>query len=390
MRRLLLLTSAVVLIETIFFAALAPLLPHLEEELGLSKSEAGVLVAMYALGGIAGAIPAGLFATRVGIRACVIAGLVLLTASCVAFGVLDEYWQLNASRFAQGFAGSLCWTGALAWLISATPRERRGEMIGIAMAAAIGGALLGPVVGGTASEFGRAPAFGGVAGLALVLSVLALRSPAPVRGESQPLSVLLVALRSRRVIAGMWLLVLPAILFGTLSVLAPLQLDELGWGTLGITLTFFVSAAIEATINPSVGRWSDRRGRLAPIRFGLVASAAVSLVIPWLGDRWLLSLAVVVAGVSYGLFWAPATALLSDGWEAAGVEHGLGFALMNFAWAPGHVIGSAGGGGLADAAGDVAAYAVLGAICLLTLVALAQRSVRAAASSVRTRVIEPG
>jgi MFS family permease len=226
--------------------------------------------------------------------------------------------------------------------------------------------------------------------LALGLAAGALRMPAPHQGESQPLSILLVALRSKPVIAGMWLLILPAILFGTLSVLAPLQLDELGWGTLGITLTFLVSAAIEATMNPAVGRWSDRRGRLAPIRFGLVAAAAVSLVIPWLDDKWLLSLFVILAGVSYGVFWAPSTALLSDGWEAVGVEHGLGFALMNFAWAPGHVIGSAGGGGLADLAGDAASYAVLAAICLLTLAALSQRSVRAAATSVRTRAVEPG
>jgi MFS family permease len=263
-------------------------------------------------------------------------------------------------------------------------------MIGIAMAAAIGGALLGPVVGGAASEFGRAPAFGGVAGLALVLVVVALRSPAPLRSERQPLSVLLVALRSRPVIVAMWLLILPAILFGTLSVLAPLQLDQLGWGTLGITITFLASAAIEAALNPTVGRWSDRRGRLTPIRFGLVASAAVSLVIPWLGDRWVLSLFVVLAGISYGLFWAPATALLTDGWEAVGVEHGLGFALMNFAWAPGHVIGSAGGGGLADAAGDVVAYAVVSGICVITLLVLARRSMRAAASPIRARAAEPG
>ena len=388
MRRLLLFTSAIVLVETLFFAVLSPLLPDLEEELGLSKSEAGVLVSMYALGGIAGAIPGGLFATRVGIRASVLLGLLILTVSCVAFGLVDSYWLLNLTRFAQGVAGSFCWNGALAWLISATPRERRGEMIGISMAAAIGGALLGPVLGGIASEFGRAPAFGGVAGVTVVLAVWALEIPKPVQGEAQPLSILLVALRSRRVVAGMWLLVLPALLFGTLSVLAPLQLDRLGWGTWAVASTFFVSAAIEAVMNPAIGRWSDTSGRLAPIRIGLVASAAVSLALPWLGERWLLSAFVVLAGVSYGVFWAPATALLSDGWEAVGVEHGLGFVLMNFAWAPGHVIGSAGGGGLADLAGDTAAYAVLAALCLLTFAALTPRFLRAYA--VRARAAGPG
>ena len=57
MRRLLLLVGAIVLVDTIFYSALTPLLPHYADELELSKSDAGVLAAMYALGGLAGAVP---------------------------------------------------------------------------------------------------------------------------------------------------------------------------------------------------------------------------------------------------------------------------------------------------------------------------------------------
>ena len=373
MRRLVLFASAVVLVDTIFFAALAPLLPTLEEELGLSKGQAGLLVAMYALGGIAGAVPAGWLATRVGIRATVLAGLAILAGTSIAFGLVDSYWQLDVARFAQGFGGALCWTGALAWLVSGTPTERRGEMIGFAMSGAIVGALLGPVLGGAASTVGRLPAFAGVAVLAGILAVIALQLPAPARGEAQPLRLIFVALRSRRVLAGMWLLALPALLFGVLSVLAPLQLSSLGWGTVGIAATFFVSAAIEAALSPATGIWSDRRGRLAPIRFGLLAAPVVCLTIPWIQDRWLLSVFVILAGISYGVFWAPAMAMLSDSWEAIGLGHGLGFALMNFAWAPGNVVGAAVGGGLAEVAGDVAAYAAAAALCLVTFAALRGR-----------------
>ncbi len=373
MRRLLFFASAVVFVETMFFAALAPLLPIFEDDLALSKSEAGVLVAMYALGGLAGAVPGGLFATRAGIKPTVLLGLSLLAGACVAFGLVDSYWLLDLSRFGQGFAGAFCWAGALAWLVSATPRARRGEMIGIAMAFAIGGALLGPVVGGAASELGRAPTFGALGGVSLALAVFALGIPAPPQGESQPLRLLLVAVRDRGVLAGMWLLLLPALLLGTLGVLAPLQLDRSGFGTLGVAAVFLVSAALEAAINPAIGVWSDRRGRLAPIRFGLVAAALVSLTIPWLEERWILAAAVVAGGIAYGVFWAPATALLSESWESVGVGHALGFALMNFAWAPGHVIGSSVGGGLADLAGDVAAYALTAALCVVTLTALRGR-----------------
>jgi MFS family permease len=372
-RRLLAFSSAVVLVETIFFAALSPLLPTLADELALAKWQTGLLVAMYALGGITGAIPGGVAASRLGVRATALAGLGVLAGTSVAFGLVESYWALCLTRFVQGFGGSLCWTAALAWLVSAAPKERRGELIGVAMAAASGGAPLGPVLGGAASHFGREQAFAGVAVLAGALAVVTVRLEAPPRGERQPLGILLVALRSPRVLAGMWLLVLPAMLFGTLSVLTPLQLDRLGWDTLGVSATFFLSAAVEASVSPAIGRWSDRRGRLAPIRFGLVASAGVSLAIPWIGDRWLLSVFVVLAGIAYGVFWAPSMAMLSDGWEAAGVEHGLGFALMNFAWAPGNVVGTAVGGTVADLGGDVAAYALLAALCAVTFVLLRAR-----------------
>jgi MFS family permease len=251
--------------------------------------------------------------------------------------------------------------------VNATSPERRGETIGIAMSAAIVGALLGPVLGAAAVHFGRPAAFGGVAVVALALALLALQTPTPPAEERQPLRLMLVALRERQVLAGMWLLMLPALLFGALSVLGPLQLDELGWGAIGIAATFVVSAVVEAFLSPLVGRWSDRRGRLAPLQFGLAGSLVVCLAIPWIDQRLLLSAVVVAAGIAFGAFWTPSMAMLSDGWEGAGVGHALGFALMNFAWAPGNVVGSAAGGGLAEAAGDFVAYGVLAGLCALTL-----------------------
>ena len=68
MRRLLVFAIAVVFVESIFFAALAPLLPELTDDLGLSTFGAGVLVAAYAFGALLGAIPSGLAVSRLGVR----------------------------------------------------------------------------------------------------------------------------------------------------------------------------------------------------------------------------------------------------------------------------------------------------------------------------------
>jgi len=50
MRRLLLLASAVVFVDTAFYAAITPLLPHYVDTLHISKSGAGVLSGAYAAG----------------------------------------------------------------------------------------------------------------------------------------------------------------------------------------------------------------------------------------------------------------------------------------------------------------------------------------------------
>lgn len=375
MRRLLVFVSATVLLESTFFAVLAPLLPYYQDEFGLSTSALGALSAVYAAGGLAGAIPSGLLAVRVGVKPTVLAGLAVIVATSIAFGLADTAWVLYAARFGQGVGSALAWTGGLAWLMAAAPRERRGELIGIAMGAAVAGALCGPVLGGVASLTGPAPAFAAVAAVGVVLGAWAWVLPAfPPSEEPQPLRVLREAARVREVISGFWLVSLAAFLLGVISVVAPLRLDELGWGAVGISAAFLVAAGVEAAMNPVIGRWSDRRGRLAPVRAGLVAAIAVSVVIPWVDVRWPYLLLVVAAGIAYGVNWVPGTALLSDGAETAGIDQGFGFALLNVAWAPANVVGAGLGGALADAFGDAAAYLLAATLCLLTLVAVQRRA----------------
>ncbi|MGH2995198.1 MAG: MFS transporter [Gaiellaceae bacterium] len=370
MRRLLTLVSATVLLESTFFAVLAPLLPYYEDEFGLSTSALGVLSAVYAAGGLVGALPSGLLAVRLGVRPTVIGGLAIIVATSVAFGFADSVWVLYAARFGQGVGSALAWTGGLAWLVAAVPRERRGELIGIAMGAAVAGALLGPVLGGAASLTSPRAAFSAVAGVGLLLAAWAWTTPAfRPEEEPQPLRELFRAFREREVLSGFWLVSLAAFLLGVISVVAPLRLDELGWGALGISAAFLVSAGIEAGLNPLLGRWSDRYGRLAPVRAGLVAAIALSIVLPWVDLRWPYLLLVIAAGVAYGINWVPGTALLSDGAETARLDQGFGFALLNVAWAPANVVGAALGGVLAEVTGDAGAYLLAAGLCLVTLAA---------------------
>src|SRR3954471_6602628 len=126
MRRLTVFVSLVVLVDTMLYAALTPLLPHFVDELGLSKAGAGALVAAYPLGALVGGIPGGFAAARLGPRRAVIAGLAFFALASVAFAFADSFGTLLVARFVQGGASALSWAGAFSWLIAAAPRTRRG------------------------------------------------------------------------------------------------------------------------------------------------------------------------------------------------------------------------------------------------------------------------
>jgi len=370
MRRLLLLASAVVFVDTAFYAAITPLLPHYVEELGITKSAAGLLSAAYPAGTFLGALPGGWLAARAGVRPTTVLGLSIMAASSVAFAFGESIVVLDAARFIQGIGGAMTWAGALGWLIGEAPSERRGELIGSAMGAAIVGALFGPVLGAVADTVGPQPVFSGVGVVALGLIAWTLSTPARRPAPPPRMATLLEALRDRSVLLGVWLMTVPGLLFGTIAVLAPLRMDELGAGAAVIAGCFLVAAGLEAIVAPVVGRISDRRGRRAPALAGIAAGAVVMALMPWPTEAWQLGALIVLAAPAIGILWSPAIATLSDGAERHGIEQAIAFALVNVAWAFGQTAGSAGSARLADATSDRVPYLLLAAVSALTFAAL--------------------
>ena len=379
-RRLFLLVGAVILVDTMFYAAITPLLPTYRDELGLSKTAAGVLSASYAGGTLIGSLPVGVLIARLGAKPTLLAGLGLLSGSSVAFAFADTVVLLDAARFLQGVGGACSWGAGLAWLVGAAPTERRGELIGATIAAAIGGVLLGPVLGGAATVASPELVFSLVAALALGLAAWALAAPAPARSERSSLRTVARAMASRPVTLAFWLAILPSLYSGALVVLAPLRLDEVGAGSLAVGAVFLVAAVFEGCLSALMGRISDRRGRLAPIRAGLAGAALLAVLLPLPASPLLLAAAVVGAVAALAAFWAPAFALLSDAGETMGLDQGYAFALTNLAWAGGQVGGGAGAGWVAERAGDAVPYGALALLCSLTLATLLLRGRPSAAA----------
>jgi MFS family permease len=381
MRRLFWLVAAVVLVDTMFFAAVAPLLPHYSDELDLSKTGAGILTAAYPAGTFVGALPAGWLAIRWGVKSTLLTGLGMLGFSSLAFAFAQHVVLLDSARFLQGVGGACMWAAGMAWLVSAAPANRRGELIGAALSAAIVGVLLGPVLGGAASVVSPEVVFSAVSVGAAGLAVWAWTMPSVEPEPSPGVGAMLRALGRPAVLVGFWLFTIPALFAGVIEVLVPLRMDDLGAAGTAIGAVFLVAAAVEAVISPFAGRFSDRAGRLAPIRLGLICAAVMAVLLPLPGTAVLLGLTVVLAIAALAVFWAPAMAMLSDAADDAGLDQALAFSISNLAWAVGHMVGAGGGGTIADATGDAVPYAGLAVACALTLVGLSAGRRRAATAA---------
>lgn len=363
------LVCVTVFVDAMLFAAIIPLIPRLTDDLALSTLEAGLLVGAYGAGAVAAGIPSGHLAQRIGPKRTVVVGLLVLALSTAAFALVDTAVTLSLARLAQGVASAISWSGALAWLTLTTPRERRGQTLGTAYGIAVLGFIVGPAIGALADVTSVEGVFLAVALVAAAVSVLASWQPGVQHGTERG-APLRHALRRPRFLLAVWLTVVPAIYFGALDLLAPLSLDDAGWGSVAIAAAFVCAGLVEVTLAPVAGRISDRRGRLVPARAGLWGLVVLACGLSLVDQAFvlvvlLLCSAVVVSGIS-----TPGMALVSDEAEASGLSQALGFGAMNSAWAFGAMIGPVGAGALADGLGDAAPYAVCAALAAGTAVAL--------------------
>jgi MFS family permease len=376
MRRLIALVSSIIFLDSMLFGALTPLVPGYADQFDLSKLQAGLLIGAYGGGALVGGIPGGMLAGRFGPKRAVILGLLALTAASIAFALASGPAALGIARFVQGLASTMTWSGALAWITAEAPRERRGQILGTTFSFAVLGAILGPTFGAVAEHVGIRGAFAAVGGVTFVLAIVATAHPPAAPEAALATGGLRRALADPGFLTGLWLNTLGAFFFGALSLLAPLALSTQGFGAFAIAAVFLTAGLIETAANPLLGRFSDNKGRLVPIRLALVGSTLVAAVLAATDQRWILTVLVCVCGITFGGLFTPGMALISDRSEVVGLSQGLGFGFMNSAWALGQFSGPSVGGALADGLGDAAPYLCCSGLCALTLAVVTTRARR--------------
>jgi MFS family permease len=363
----------VVFLDALLMFAIVPLLPGYVRDLHLSKTEAGLIVGIYSGAVLLGSIPAGNLAARVGARRLTIFGVALLAVATFGCGFAGGFWLLLAARIVQGLSSAVSWTAGMAWLSEGTEPGNRGRVLGTAMSFATVGTLVGPVAGGLlGGAYGPRVPFTLLGCVALGLTVAVTRAPAGAEGV-RPVGIGTLVRgvgASRGVMTALVMMVLVAIVSGTLDTLVPLRLGSDGYSAAAITLVLSLAGVLATAGTYGTGRIFDRFGGIPIAITSIVAMAA--FVVALAAARSGLQLAVVFVAATLPITgqYAVAYPLCAEGADSAGVGHANVFGLLNVAWGAGFLIGPAAGAALAQATSDRITYLVLVALSLAVAAAL--------------------
>ncbi|GMK41872.1 tetracycline resistance MFS efflux pump [Paenibacillus sp. CCS19] len=166
-----------------------PIIPMFMEELGITGSAVGLLVAAFSLTQFLFSPLAGRLADSYGRKRMIVIGMIIFSVSEWLFGIAESSMLLFVSRMLGGISAALIMPAVMAYAADVTSEEDRATGMGYITASITTGFIIGPGIGGYVAEFGvRVPFFAAaVAGLvAACVTLLFLRESKPERsGEME-------------------------------------------------------------------------------------------------------------------------------------------------------------------------------------------------------------
>lgn len=354
---------------SIGFGVMLPLVPYLIERLLGASAEAvqvsrhtGLLTSVYPFALFLFAPAWGRLSDRVGRRGVLLAGLVGLGISTLAFSFVESLTAIYAERFVSGMFASALTPAAAAAVgeLAASEKERARRLAFISMAS-VAGLLLGPMLSAlitstAASLFAIAKPAGSVAvplaatALLALLAVLAVAFTLPGgRGGNRPRKAAPATVDK----AG-W--VVPKLIALTFIVSAGIGVFDVGLalrgkGELGLTpfqvaLMFTACGVVMLVIQAIVfSPWVKpviTRRLIAP---ALAVMAIGLFLVPWASDFVLMLLVIAAIAASAGILSPILTYWVSS---RAGSAQGAALGRQAAATSLGIALGSAGGGLLFD------------------------------------------
>lgn len=293
-----------ILIDTIGFGMIAPVMPELIRELtGEGFAEAarygGSLMFLFAAVQFVAAPILGNLGDRFGRRPVLLISLAALGVDYIVIALAPTIFWLFIGRFISAIA-SATFATANAYIADVSPPDDRARHFGYLSAAWGLGFMLGPVVGGVLGEYGARVPFWAAAGLALVnvfygLFVLPESLPKASRRlfdwkRANPIGALM-QIRKYPVVLGLLIVLVPYQIAhdANPAIWGYYTMHKFGWSTSMVGASLFVVGATIMFVNallvgPVIERWGEARSVL----IGFSGMAIGFLMFAFASDGWMV------------------------------------------------------------------------------------------------------
>ena len=163
-----------------------PIMPKYMDNLGITGSTVGLLVAAFSLTQLLFSPLAGRLSDQFGRKKMIVSGMVLFAFSEALFGLASDTVLLFLARMLGGISAAMIMPAVMAYAADVTTNEERAAGMGYINASITTGFIIGPGIGGYISEFGiRVPFYSAAAaGLAAAcITLFVLKESLPERKE---------------------------------------------------------------------------------------------------------------------------------------------------------------------------------------------------------------
>jgi MFS transporter, DHA1 family, multidrug resistance protein len=331
-----------------------PVTPTIMNELNLSGSVVGYLVAAFAIMQLMVSPIAGRWADQFGRKRMIVIGLLIFSFSELLFGLGQHVSILFLSRILGGISASFLMPAVTAFIADITTLRTRPKALGYMSAAISTGFIIGPGIGGFLAEIGtRVPFFcaAGFALFAMILSIITLKEPERNQ-ESAALPAADQKKGWRRIFMPMYFIAFMIILISSFGLAAFESLFSLfadhkfGFTPKDIAIMItggaLIGAIFQVGLFDRLTRWF---GEIRLIRYCLVLSTALVFLMTVVESYSMILLVTWTVFIGFDLMRPALTTYLSS---IAGNEQGFVGGMNSMFTSIGNVFGPIIGGILFD------------------------------------------
>lgn len=347
-----------ILLSNLFIAFLGiglviPVLPTIMNELKISGSVVGYMVAAFAITQLIVSPIAGKMVDTIGRKIMIVAGLFIFGFSELLFGLGRTVEILFISRMLGGVSAAFIMPAVTAYIADITTLTQRSKALGFMSAAISTGFIIGPGIGGFLAEFGtRIPFYAaGILGfLAAILSILLLKEPTRASDDVESAPSILGSVK--RIFSPLYLI--PFILIFVLSFglaafesLFSLFVDhKFAFTPSDIAIIITGSGVVGALAQLVLFDWLTKKmGEINLIRYSLILSAVLTFAMTIVSHYFAILFVTFFIFVGFDLIRPAVTSYLS---KIAGNEQGFVGGMNSMFTSLGNIFGPILGGILFD------------------------------------------